>query len=109
MTETTAIEILFDQHSRLGEQRWRHSEAELVRGLEIDRELELGRDLDRQIARRRALQYLVDVRGAAASHVREDRPVTHQAARANIIGGFVNRRQPVFRGELTEPFPVRIE
>jgi len=39
--------ILLDHHARLGEQRRRHGETERIRGLEIDRQLELGRDLGR--------------------------------------------------------------
>jgi hypothetical protein len=47
------------------EDRHRNRQAERARGLQIDDELELGRLLDRQLARLRAFEDLVDVDGGS--------------------------------------------
>ena len=44
-----------------GEQRWRHSEAERLGGLEVDHQLILGRRLHRQVGRLLALEDAIDV------------------------------------------------
>ena len=54
--------ILLD-HLGAGEQRWGHGEAERLRGLEIDHELELGRLLHWQIARPDAAQNSIHISG----------------------------------------------
>ena len=52
---------LFDQFVGTGLKRWRHCEAKGLRGLEINDELELGRYLDRQLARVRATENAIDI------------------------------------------------
>jgi hypothetical protein len=49
-----------------GEERQRDFEAECPRGNQVDDEIELGGLLDRQVARLRPAQNLVDVVGGAA-------------------------------------------
>jgi hypothetical protein len=51
----------FDHFVGSGEDRWRHGQAEPLRCLEIDHQLEGGRVLDRQIGRLGALQDLAGV------------------------------------------------
>ena len=51
----------FDHLVGEGQERLRHGEAERFRGLEVDHQLELGRLLDRQIGRLRALEDLAGV------------------------------------------------
>jgi hypothetical protein len=53
------------------EQRWRHLEAERLCGLEVDRELVLGRCLYRQVGRLLALEDAVDVSGGVRVLVKQ--------------------------------------
>ena len=48
--------LLFDYFSSLRQKQGRHREAERLRGLQVDHQLELGRLLDRQIDRLLALE-----------------------------------------------------
>ena len=54
---------LLDDLVGASEDRWRYRHAELLRGLDVDDQLECGRLLDRQISRLRALE---DFSGVAA-------------------------------------------
>ena len=51
-----------------------------VRGLEIDREREFGRFLDRQLARPRTAEDLIDIGGGAAKDIRIIGRIGHQPA-----------------------------
>src|SRR5262245_53836920 len=70
----------FDQPIRSGDQLWRNRQADLLRGLEIDHQLELRRLLDRQVGRLGSLQDSVHVIGDAPVAVREVRVVGHEPA-----------------------------
>src|SRR5262245_17364512 len=66
---------LLDHLVGAGEQRWRHSDAERLRGLEIDCQLVLGRRLYRQVGWLLALENAIDVRCRTPMHVYKIRPV----------------------------------
>ena len=57
---------LFDHIVGEGEQRWRHGEAERLRGKEVDSEIELGRLFDREVGRFRSAQNFVDLFAGAS-------------------------------------------
>src|SRR5207302_9257716 len=65
----------FDDLVRADEDRWRHSEAECLGGLEIDDQLERGRLLDRQIGRLGAVQDLSGVNSSLAPSIGKTRPI----------------------------------
>ena len=60
-----AQEQSFDHAVGTKQDRWRDGEIEHPSGVQIDDQLELRRLLDRQIARLRAIEDLVDVFGCA--------------------------------------------
>src|SRR5262249_52537195 len=70
----------FDHLVCAGEQRRRHLDAERLRGLEIDDQLQLGWKLDRQIARCGALQDFVHVDGGTTKTVAQIDSITDQPA-----------------------------
>ena len=67
-----------DQLVRPGEHVRRDREADLLRRLEIDHELKLGRLLDRKVGGLGTLQDSVHIGGNAPVAVREVRPVGHE-------------------------------
>src|SRR5687767_3837148 len=73
-------EPLLDQLVRPQEQRPRKFQAERLRGLEVDDQLEARGLIDRQICGLRALQNLVDVPCRRSNRVGVVGPVGHQAA-----------------------------
>ena len=81
-------------------------EAERLRGLEIDDQLELGRLLDRKVARPCAFEYPVDVMGHAPRHVEEPHAVGHQAAREREFTCLRDCRELVPEREPRHPRPV---
>src|SRR5436305_15225109 len=60
---------LLDHLVGAGEQRRWHLDAERLRGREIDDEIELGRLLDRKLARLGTAQNLIDIIGGAPKQV----------------------------------------
>src|SRR5215510_3872665 len=78
-------------------QRWRQLEAERLAGLEIDRQLDPGRELDRQIARLSALENPVDVAGRMPIALSLVDTVRCEQARLDIFSVSGDGRQP--RGE----------
>ena len=58
--------------------RRRHGEAERLRGLEIDHQLEFGRRLHRQVGRLLALEDAIDVAGGLPVLVDPIRPIGDQ-------------------------------
>src|SRR5262249_60088186 len=75
----------------------RHGEAERLRGLHVDHQLELARLDDRQISGLRALENLPGIKTGLASRLRPAAAVAHQAAGGDEFGPFVDRRDRVTR------------
>jgi hypothetical protein len=85
---------LFDYIVSTGEQCRRYIEAERLRRLEIDYQLESGRLLYWNFARLGATQNFINIFGGASELIGEARAIGHQTSRFDefpIIGG---RRQP---------------
>src|SRR5262249_21190401 len=76
-----------------GEQRGRQFETERLGGRKIDDEIELRGLLDRDVARLRAAQDLVDIIGGASILVRDAWSIGHQTSRFDILPQTVHRRQ----------------
>ena len=68
------MRMLFDHLVGAGEDQRRDREAERVRGLEIDDEIEPNRLLDRQVGGARSLQNPINIAGGSAKVVRRIAP-----------------------------------
>src|SRR5262245_19947563 len=76
------------------EQRRRDFEAESLRGRKVYDEIELGRLLDRNVARLCPAQNLVDVVTGAPEQVWKVWSIGHQTSRFDVVPKTVHRRQP---------------
>jgi hypothetical protein len=74
------VEYLFDHPVGKREQLVGNGQAERLRGLEVDDQLELGRLVDRQICRLLALENPRGMDAGAAIAVREAISIAHEAA-----------------------------
>src|SRR5215470_1058087 len=74
------IAWLLDHLVRSEENRVRNRHADLLRGLQIDHQLELRRLLYRQIGRLRTFEDFIDIIDYPPVHVRNVRPVGHESA-----------------------------
>jgi hypothetical protein len=83
----------------LCQQQWRHSEAERLGGLQVDRQLKFIRQLDRQVAGFRALQDAVYLAGGTDKDVEDAGAIAHQSAHLGEFGAAADRRQAVGKGE----------
>jgi hypothetical protein len=77
---------LFDYLVRPPQYRLRDGDAEGLRGLEVDDEVELRGLLDREVCRLRALENLVDQGRRSARGVSEARRVVHESTRLRPTG-----------------------
>src|SRR5262249_19195813 len=91
-----------------GEQRWRHGKTERLGGLEVDRQLILGRRLYRQLCRLLAPEDAVNISGGAAVLGRLIiRAVGDQAAVLDVVAIAIHRRQAVVRRRCDDRFSMR--
>src|SRR5262249_12994346 len=89
------------------EQR-RQVEAERASSLEVDRQVELGWQLDRQVGRFGALQDSVRVSGGAPEQVGKARAIRGEASRSNLVGGLEHACDPVLRQKIDDPADVQL-
>src|SRR4029453_18130227 len=82
------------------DQRRRKLVSELLGGLEVDDELQLGDKLDREIRRLLALEYPSGIDAGAPMRLRKIPPIAHQAARVGEVPGLGNRGHAIFGGKL---------
>src|SRR5665213_3005629 len=84
---------LFDHLVRRGEERRGDGDAERLRSLQIDHQLELGWVLDRQVGGVRALQAAVDIGCRTTKQVRLVDAVRHQPAHIGEVAVAIERWQ----------------
>jgi hypothetical protein len=99
--DSKLVAIVMSRRVRGGrrQERGREGDAECLRGLEVDHHVELGRVLDRQVARLRAFQDAIDIVGSAPERVGLVDPVGHQPAVCGKEGETINSGQAVLGGE----------
>ena len=97
------LPCLFDHPISSRQHIRRNRQADLLRRLQVDDELELCRLLDRKISGLGAFENLVDKNGYALVAFRAVGSIGHQTAIDNEISLSVNRRQPIFRRQLRNP------
>src|SRR5215813_3230341 len=76
-----------------GEEHGRHSEANGVRGLQVDHKFELRRKFDWQLSRGCSLKDLVNVHCYAASIRPETDALTTQTPISNVVASCIDHRQ----------------
>ena len=100
---------LLDHLVRSLEKRLRDGEAECLRRLEIDDQLEFRGLLDRQIGRLGALQDFVDLGGGLPELFGQLRPVRDEATRFDILPSGEHGRESRLLGKLGNPTALRKE
>src|SRR3974390_842260 len=90
--ETYVVPRLFDHLVGHHEQLVWHGKAKRLDGREINNEIELGWLLDRDVARLRPAQNLVDVVGGAPEPVWEAYSIGHETSRFDVVPRPVHRR-----------------
>src|SRR2546422_2250073 len=107
----TAIENrkLLNDSVRPGQHVRRNCQADLLRRLHIDHQLELRRLFHGQLSRLGAFQNLVDVSGSAPRQVSNAHAVGHEAPVFHKFYRVVYRREPVLFREVCNLFSLRNE
>src|SRR5260370_38077927 len=98
----------FDRLVGASEQRWRHSDAERLRSLEIDHQLEVYGLFYRDISRTRSLEYSIYEMGSSLDNFRIARAITDQSASSRVFLELVNCRNFRFWGQGQNARPERI-
>src|SRR5438128_12686943 len=88
-----AASPLFDDLVGAGEEHGRHSEANGVRGLQVDHKFELRRKFDWQLSRGCSLKDFIDVHCYAASIRPQTDAVTTQTPISNVVASCIDHRQ----------------
>jgi len=96
------MRLLFDDLVGAGENRWRHGEAELLGGLEVDHQLEGRRLLDRQIGGLLALENPSGVNASLAKGRSDAGPIADQAAGSGKFRQCIDRRKGMARRQPDE-------
>src|SRR5262245_58898947 len=94
----------FDHLVGANKQSSRHSEAERLRGLEVDDQLDFGGLLDRQVRGFLALENAARVEATQAKHIAEVVSVAHEPARGSECGELVDCWNPVAERQCRELF-----
>src|SRR6476469_3583190 len=97
---------LLDHLVGAAKHRGRYHKAKRGRGFEIDEEFQLGRLLDRQVARLGAPENLVDQACGAEIEIRITHPICHQSTDVDKLLGRIDFREPVLRGQIRDTLPV---
>src|SRR5207245_2196042 len=100
---------LFDHLVRSQQQRRRDRQAERLRRLEVDDQLELRRLLDGKVGGLGASKDLVYVTGDTAIEFSKHRSVSHQPSSSRDLAPFVHRCDASSRGHFNDPLVLSIE
>src|SRR5258708_22748944 len=90
-----ACAVLLDHLVGTGEQRVRHSQAERLRGFQVDDQLVLHRRLHWQVGRLLALEDAIDVAGGEPVLLDDARAIGDQATVGDAVAFVVDRPQIV--------------
>src|SRR5215470_8981624 len=102
-------EPLFDHLVGAAEQRERHSKAERLRGLEVDKQLYFGDLLNRQISRLLTLEYASGLNASLTVRFHKAACITHQTARDSKVARLMDRGHQVPASQGSELLTVRRE
>src|SRR5215510_12481688 len=101
--------VLFDQFVGAGDERPRNGEAERLGGLEVDHQVELGREVNRQVARLCSAQNAVDIGGSTPMQFGGVRSVRYQVALGGVGLVIGNRWQPVLSRQLQDQSAIGVD
>src|SRR5262249_9626950 len=95
---------LFDDLVRTAQHRLRDRQAQGLRGLEVDQQLEGGWPLYGQVTRLRALQDLIHVSRRTPEQILKVRAIGHESAFVHELWPGGDRREPILYGEVGDLF-----
>ena len=109
MILATAVALFLLDHSvRPVEHRRRNREADLLRGLQVDHQIELHRLLHGKVSRLGAFQNPIDIARGVSTFGDITGSVRHHATVVHIIFPRTHRRQAPFDREVRDRFLIRI-
>src|SRR6516164_10073382 len=94
--------MLLNDLGGAGEDQWRHGQAELLSGVEVDDQLEGGRLLDRQVSGHRAFEDPSGVNAELAKGRSDARPIADQAPGSGEFTQCIDRRNGMARRQPDE-------